>query len=74
LDGTYTLIDGTLGVGVFDGLANNSAATAYDIGDGRSAYFREGSLQLVVVPEPSALLLMGIGTLGFVIYRRRRDR
>ena len=31
----------------------------YDIGDGRSAYFAEGSLQLVVIPEPAAALLGG---------------
>jgi autotransporter-associated beta strand protein len=69
-DGTYTLIDGTLGAGVFAGLANNSLATAYNIGGGRSAYFQEGSLQLVVIPEPSAALLGGLGLLALL--RRRR--
>ena len=72
-DGTYTLINGTLGSGVFDALANNSLASAYDI-DGisgnRVAYFQEGSLQLVVVPEPRAALLGSLGMLALL--RRRR--
>jgi autotransporter-associated beta strand protein len=68
--GSYTLIDGTLGTGVFDSLANNSLATAQDIGGGRSAYFQEGSLQLVVIPEPRAALLGGLGML--FLFRRRR--
>jgi hypothetical protein len=70
-DGIYTLIDGTLGAGVFANLANNSLATAYNIGGGRSAYFQEGSLQLVVIPEPSAALLGGLGLLALL--RRRRS-
>jgi autotransporter-associated beta strand protein len=72
-DGTYTLINGTLGAGVFTALANNSLASAYDI-DGlsgsRVAYFQEGSLQLVVIPEPRAALLGGLGML--CLLRRRR--
>lgn len=69
-DGTYTLISGTLGTGVFDALANNSLGTAFDLGGGRSAYFQEGSLQLVVIPEPGAALLGGLGMLALL--RRRR--
>lgn len=67
---TYTLINGNLGSGVFDALANNSLETAYDLGGGRSAYFQSGSLQLVVIPEPRAALLGGIGMLALL--RRRR--
>jgi hypothetical protein len=70
-DGTYTLINGTLDAGVFANLANNSLATAYDIGGGRSAYFQEGSLQLVVIPEPRAALLGGLGMLALLRRRRR---
>ena len=69
-DGTYTLISGTLSSGVFDTLANNNLETAFDLGGGRSAYFQEGSLQLVVIPEPSTALLGGLGILGLL--RRRR--
>jgi autotransporter-associated beta strand protein len=70
-NGTYTLIDGTLGAGVFDALANNSIATAYDLGGDRKAYYQQGSLQLVVIPEPSAALLGGLGVL--TLLRRRRN-
>ena len=69
-NGTYTLIGGTLGAGVFDSLAHNSLGSAYDIGGGRSAYFQKGSLQLVVIPESSTALLGGLGLLAML--RRRR--
>ncbi|MCB1133452.1 MAG: autotransporter-associated beta strand repeat-containing protein, partial [Verrucomicrobiae bacterium] len=69
-NGTYTLINGTLGTGVFGSLANNSLISAFDLGSGRSAYFQEGSLQLVVVPEPGAALLGSLGVLALL--RRRR--
>jgi autotransporter-associated beta strand protein len=69
-NGTYTLINGTLGSGVFAALANNSPATAYNLGGGRSAYFEQGSLDLVVIPEPRAALLGGLALLGLL--RRRR--
>ena len=51
LNGTYTLITGTLNTANLD---NFGLANAYTIGGGRSAYFEEGSLKLTVVPEPSA--------------------
>ena len=69
-NGTYTLINGTLGTGVFAALANNSLAAAYDLGGGRSAYFEQGSLDLIVIPEPRAALLGGLGLLALL--RRRR--
>jgi autotransporter-associated beta strand protein len=71
-NGTYTLINGTLDTGVFDGLANNSLASAGEIDGSRSAYFQlqESSLQLVVIPEPRAALLGGLGLLALL--RRRR--
>jgi autotransporter-associated beta strand protein len=66
-DGTYTLITGTLDS---TNLGNFGLANARDIGGGRSAYFQDGSLQLVVIPEPRAALLGGLGLLLFL--RRRR--
>lgn len=65
--GTYTLINGTLSN---TNLGNFGLANAYDIGSGRSAYFENGSLQLVVIPEPAAALLGGLGLL--TLLRRRR--
>ncbi len=50
-------------------------ANAFIIGDGRHAYFQEGSLELVVaaIPEPSTFALIGgLGALGFSVTRRRR--
>jgi autotransporter-associated beta strand protein len=67
VDGTYTLITGTLDNTNLD---NFGLANAYDLGDGRSAYFQSGGLQFVIVPEPRAALLGGIGVL--LIFRRRR--
>jgi hypothetical protein len=64
------LINGTLDTGVFANLANNNLVNAFDIGGGRSAYFEEGSLRLVVIPEPSTVLLGGLGLLALI--RRRR--
>lgn len=66
-DNTYTLISGDLSE---TNLSNFGLANAYDIGGGRSAYFTEGSLQLVVIPEPHAALLGGLGLLALL--RRRR--
>ncbi len=67
--GTYALIGGTA---TFDltNVANLGAENAYDLGDGKSAYFESGSLNLVVVPEPSAALLGAFGILPLL--RRRR--
>jgi autotransporter-associated beta strand protein len=69
-DGTYNLITGTLDSLNLD---NFGLANAFDI-DGisgsRSAYFQNGSLQLVVIPEPHAALLGGLSLLALL--RRRR--
>jgi autotransporter-associated beta strand protein len=70
-DDTYTLIIGDLNETLLD---NFGVANAFDI-DGisgtRTAYFKEGSLQLVVIPEPRAALLGGLGLLALL--RRRRN-
>ena len=71
-DGTYSLVATSF---VFNdtnisnfGLSN--AATG--LGGGKSAYFTNGSLQLVVVPEPSTWMLLSGGLTALMIFRRRR--
>ena len=52
-------------------LSHFGAANQLDLGNGKSAYFEAGSLNVVVVPEPAAALLGGIGMLALL--RRRRN-
>jgi len=76
-DGTYTLIQGgNLGAGFFSAsnITDFGEANAYDIGGGRSAYFDNGSLQLVVIPEPSTWALLSGSLAAFAIFRRRFKR
>jgi len=71
-DGSYTLIDGLADI-VTTNLRNFGLENAVDLGDGRKAYFSEGSLVLNVVPEPSAVVLAGLGGLlaaGYALRRR----
>lgn len=65
--GNYTLIAGTVS-GTFN---NVGEANAVDIGEGKLAYFEQGSLNLIVVPEPSTLALAGLGLASLLIFRRR---
>jgi autotransporter-associated beta strand protein len=76
--GEYTLITGgNLGPNFFDatnisnfGLTN--ALTGLGTGGDKSAYFDNGSLKLVVVPEPATYALLGgLLALGLVLLRRR---
>lgn len=73
VDGTYTLLETSF---VFDDLniGNFGPDSAQDIGEGRSAYFTDGSLVLNVIPEPStyALLALAASALGARLFRRRR--
>jgi autotransporter-associated beta strand protein len=74
-DGTYTLIDGLATVSTAN-LQNLGLANAVDLGGGRSAYFETGSLVLKVVPEPSSVVLAGLGGLlaaGYAARRRLRQ-
>jgi fibronectin-binding autotransporter adhesin len=75
-DGTYTLLTGpNLPTFSAANIGNFSSDNPFSIGDGRSAYFQNGSLQLVVVPEPSTWALLGgaaaVGA-GMMLRRRRK--
>jgi autotransporter-associated beta strand protein len=67
-NGTYTLLAGS-NISLAN-VANVGLENAFDLGAGRKIYFQTGSLQAVVVPESSALLLGTLGVLGLL--RRRR--
>jgi autotransporter-associated beta strand protein len=69
-DGTYTLLGGT--TTSFAGIGNFGPGNAKDLGGGRSAYFADGSLQLVVVPEPSLAAVSGIAIVAAAWALRRR--
>jgi autotransporter-associated beta strand protein len=73
-EGVYTLIGGSATFD-FANVSNFGSSNAVSLGDGKFAYFSEGSLQVNVVPEPSTyalLALAGAGFAGYVIRRRRR--
>jgi len=70
-EGTYTLISGSVNTA---GLANLGLANAYNLGSGKSAYFQQGSLQVVVVPEPSTVAIGLVGAAGAAGLARRRRR
>jgi autotransporter-associated beta strand protein len=68
-EGTYTLIGTT--ASTFNNIQNFGVGAAADIGGGRTAYFQNGSLQLVIVPEPGAFVLAGFGVAALWALGRR---
>ena len=75
-EGTYTLLNETTGGSIsFASLANVGPGNPFDLGGGKSAYFQQGSLQVVVVPEPDAFFIGGLGlALAGLMANRRRSR
>ncbi len=67
-NGTYTLING--GSSITLGGTTPTISNPFDLGGGRQGYFQAGSLQAVIIPEPSAALIGSIGML--MLLRRRR--
>ncbi|MCC5849092.1 MAG: PEP-CTERM sorting domain-containing protein [Verrucomicrobia bacterium] len=68
---TYTLINGNGNID-FTNISNVGEDNAHLFGDGRKAYFKEGSLQVVLIPEPGTLALILLAmTTGLVTYRRK---
>jgi hypothetical protein len=67
--GLHTLVLGDFTLDTTN-LAHFGESNALDLGGGRSAYFTEGSLAVVIIPEPGVALLGSIGLLALL--RRRR--
>ncbi len=67
--GTYTLVTGTVDT---SNLSNVGSSNAYTYAPDHTAYFLPGSLNLVVVPEPTGLAALAAGTalLGWRLRRR----
>ncbi len=69
---TYTLIDNA--TVNFTNVRDVGIDNAVVVAPGVSAYFQSGSLQLVVVPEPSTIVLGAIGMAGMAYIASRRRR
>lgn len=70
--GTYTIIGSTQTDFSSLGIENYGVANAYDLGNGKHAYFENGSLNLVVIPEPASALGIGVTVLLVGAFRRRQ--
>ncbi|MBE2205876.1 MAG: PEP-CTERM sorting domain-containing protein [Chthoniobacterales bacterium] len=71
--GTYTLINGTANFGSYANVSNFGLLNKASIGGGKEAYFQGTGLQVVVIPEPSTVLLAVSGLAATLLLRRRRS-
>jgi fibronectin-binding autotransporter adhesin len=70
-DGTYTLMSGLIN---FANVSNVGAGNAVSLGGNKSAYLQQGSLQLVVVPEPSVVVVGMAGlAMALAAVRKRKN-
>jgi autotransporter-associated beta strand protein len=67
---TYSLIGTT--TSDFSNISNFGLANAANVGGGKLAYFANGSLDLIVIPEPSTGMLL-LGGFGFLALLRRKS-
>ena len=70
-DGTHVLLGGDFTLNPAN-IAHFGEANKLSLGGGRFAWFEEGSLNVVVVPEPGGVLLTAGGALALLVRRRRR--
>ncbi len=68
-EGTYELIDGSFTID-WGSTAYLNAGSAYGFGNGKRGYFQSGSLNVIIIPEPRAALLGGLGLLALLRHRR----
>ncbi len=68
--GTYTIIEGG-GTVTLSG-TTPTISNPHDFGNGKQAYFHDGSLQVVVIPEPTTPLLAMLGLAALMRRRMRR--
>lgn len=73
-NGTYTLLTGdNLPIFNSTNISNFGPGDPFGLPDGRVAYFDDGSLLLVVIPEPGVMALL-MGALALLLGRRRCAR
>jgi autotransporter-associated beta strand protein len=70
-ESSYTLIGMT--ASSFSNIGNFGPGNSADLGGGKFAYFQNGSLDLMVVPEPGTWALLATGLTTMVVFRRRRS-
>ncbi|WFB35392.1 autotransporter-associated beta strand repeat-containing protein [Kiritimatiellota bacterium B12222] len=68
--GTYNLISGSVNSA---NIANIGSENAFDLGDGKSAYFEISSLDVVVIPEPSSFALVLLSLMAVITFRLRKN-